>query len=107
MVGEIPDERRSRPLSNNLRDDRLPRAEYLDLAVWHGFKVDFKVGFKVILVSETCSPQGGLRRMDTLAGDFGNFAGDTPSRINRLAANCVTGAKVWAAWLVRRGGFGL
>jgi hypothetical protein len=28
-------------------------------------KVDFKVGFKVILVSETCSPQGGLRRMDT------------------------------------------
>ena len=61
MVGETPDERRSRPLSNNLRDDRLPRAEYLDLAVWHGFKVDFKV----ILVSETYSPQGGLRRMDT------------------------------------------
>ena len=68
MVAETPDEQRSRPLSNNLRDDRLPRAEYLDLAVWHGFKVDFKVGFKVILVSETCSPQGGLRRMDTFHG---------------------------------------
>jgi hypothetical protein len=67
MVGETPDEQRLRPLSNNLRDDRLPRAEYFDLAMWHGFKVDFKVGFTVILVSETRSPQGGLRRMDTVS----------------------------------------
>jgi hypothetical protein len=76
MVGETPDEQRSRPLSNNLRDDRLPSAEYLDLTVWHGFRVDFKVGFKVILVSETCSPQGGLRRMNTQDKHFKADEGD-------------------------------
>jgi hypothetical protein len=42
------------------------RAEYLDLAMWHDFKVDLKVGFKVIPVSGPGSPQGGLRRMDTI-----------------------------------------
>jgi hypothetical protein len=41
----------------------FPRAGYLDLAVWHDFKVDLKGGFKVILVRGPGSQQGGLWRM--------------------------------------------